>query len=152
MRVIGIDPGTKCGWSVLDAEGQRIASGVWDLSSKRHEGGGMRFVRARVSMGELLDAFPDAVVGYEEVRRHKGVAAAHVYGGLVSHLQELCESRQLPYTAVWLGTVKKAATGKGNAGKAAMIAAARARWSMEPADDNEADALWVAETLRLEVA
>jgi len=36
--------------------------------------------------------------------------------------------------------IKKHATGKGNAGKAAMIAAARAR-GFDPQDDNEADAL-----------
>ena len=39
-----------------------------------------------------------------------------------------------------MGTIKKHATGKGNAGKAAMIAAARAR-GFAPQDDNEADAL-----------
>jgi len=44
---------------------------------------------------------------------------------------------------------KRHATGKGNAPKAAMIAAARAR-GFSPADDNEADAIailhWAIET------
>jgi hypothetical protein len=39
-----------------------------------------------------------------------------------------------------VGTIKKHATGKGNAGKDAVIAAVRA-WSFDPVDDNEADAL-----------
>ena len=39
-----------------------------------------------------------------------------------------------------VGTIKKHATGRGNARKDAMLAAARAR-GHSPADDNEADAL-----------
>ena len=39
-----------------------------------------------------------------------------------------------------VGTIKRHATGKGNAGKDEVIAAMRAR-GFAPADDNEADAL-----------
>ena len=39
-----------------------------------------------------------------------------------------------------VGTIKRFATGKGNADKTAMIAAIRAR-GFPPADDNEADAI-----------
>ncbi|WP_299363825.1 hypothetical protein [uncultured Paracoccus sp.] len=53
------------------------------------------------------------------------------------------------YAGVPVGTIKRHATSKGNAPKAAMIAAARAR-GFSPADDNEADAiallLWAIET------
>jgi Holliday junction resolvasome RuvABC endonuclease subunit len=48
-----------------------------------------------------------------------------------------------------VGTIKKHATGKGNAPKQAMIDAGRAR-GFDPADDNEADAIallmWAIET------
>ncbi|MEY3082847.1 MAG: hypothetical protein RJA94_2832, partial [Pseudomonadota bacterium] len=48
-----------------------------------------------------------------------------------------------------VGTIKRFATGKGNADKQAMIAAVRER-GFESADDNEADAiailLWALET------
>ena len=48
-----------------------------------------------------------------------------------------------------VGTIKRHVTGKGNAGKATVIAAIRAR-GFDPADDNEADAiailLWAIET------
>jgi Holliday junction resolvasome RuvABC endonuclease subunit len=48
-----------------------------------------------------------------------------------------------------VGTIKRFATGKGNADKSEVIAALRAR-GFEPADDNEADAiailLWALET------
>ena len=45
-----------------------------------------------------------------------------------------------PYEGVPVGTIKRFATGKGNADKAAIIAAMKAR-GFNPADDNEADAL-----------
>ena len=53
------------------------------------------------------------------------------------------------YQGVPVGTIKRHVTGKGNADKAAVIAAVRAR-GFNPADDNEADALaillWATET------
>jgi hypothetical protein len=81
----------------------------------------------------------DAVF-FEEVRRHAGVDAAHAYGGFMGHLTAWCEHHQIPYQGVPVGTIKKHATGKGNAGKDEMIAAVRAR-GHTPVDDNEADAL-----------
>jgi hypothetical protein len=50
------------------------------------------------------------------------------------------ELRGVPDEGVPIGTIKRHATGKGNADKDAMIAAARAR-GFSPADDNEADAI-----------
>ena len=50
------------------------------------------------------------------------------------------ESGAATYQGVPVGTIKKYATGKGNANKAAMIAAMQAL-GFQPADDNEADAL-----------
>lgn len=41
------------------------------------------------------------------------------------------------------GTLKKYATGKGNADKTAMVVAARERLGYEGMNDNEADALWL---------
>ena len=111
----------------------------------------MRYLRVRNYLSELLDAFPVDVVAYEEIRRHMGVDAAHVYGGIVAVLSSVCEAGGVPYSGVPVGTVKKQATGKGNASKDAMIATADARWTCSVADDNEADALWIAETLRVQV-
>lgn len=151
MIVVGIDPGTWCGWAVLDGE-TRLASGVWDLRPRRHEGGGMRYLRTRHLFSELLGQKP-VLVGYEEVRRHMGVDAAHVYAGIVSSIVTVCEEQKVPYTAIPVGTVKKLATGKGNAKKDAMIKAAEQKFAPhEVVDDNEADALWIAVAAHLEVA
>ena len=58
----------------------------------------------------------------------------------MGHLTAWCEHHNIPYQGVPVGTIKKHATGKGNAGKDEMIAAIRAR-GHTPGDDNEADAL-----------
>ena len=56
MIVLGIDPGTSCGWAVVRS-GEVLASGAWDLRPRRHEGGGMRYLRARKYTQEVLDTF-----------------------------------------------------------------------------------------------
>jgi len=148
MNILGIDPGTKCGWAIRSAAGTYY-SGTWDLAAKRHEGGGMRFVRLRRYFIEALAAFEkgETIVAYEEVRRHLGADAAHIYGGIVGVITEVCESLGIPYQGVPVGTVKKHATGKGNSGKDLMILAAKSKWPGETfADDNEVDARWIAET------
>lgn len=154
MRILAIDPGTRCGWAVRYAVG--MESGTWDLGAKRFEGGGMRFVRLRAYLTELLDKVKPDVVVVEEIHRHMGADAAHLYGAIVGLIQEECERREpkVPYSSVHWATVKKLATGKGNAKKDAMLAAANARWQLQlgPKDENEADARWIAEAAAVELA
>lgn len=142
MNILAIDPGTKCGWAIK-VDGH-VVSGVWDLSPRRHEGGGMRYLRVLRHLEEICEtsAKPGMVV-YEEVRRHAGTDAAHVYGGIIATIQAYCENRKIPYTGIPVGTIKKTATGKGNANKEAMLEAAARQWpGYQCADDNEADARW----------
>lgn len=148
MSTLAIDPGTLCGWA-LRIDGGTLASGTWDLAPqklRRFESPGMRWIRLRRYLDEVVSGIALDLVVIEEVRRHLGVQAAHVYGGIVATLQAWCEGREIPYTAIPVGTIKKAATGKGNCGKPAMVAAARARWPEQGVrDDNQADALWLLE-------
>ena len=134
MTVLALDLGTKTGWCI-----DPIAHGVWDLKPGRYEGGGMRFVRFR-SFLEAAIPLMGAQIVYEEVRAHKGVDAAHIYGGLMATLQAWCEVRQIPYTAVPVGTIKKYWAGKGNAGKAEMLLAGVGK-GFNVRDDNEMDAI-----------
>ena len=85
-------------------------------------------------------AGPLGIVAFEEVRAHKGTAAAHTYGAFLGQLSAWCERRGVVYQGVPVATIKKHATGKGNAGKELVIAAMQ-RMGYQPADDNEADAL-----------
>lgn len=147
MRILAIDPGSACGWAIRHS-GSDYDSGVWDLNANRHEGGGMRFLRARKAFREIVALFKPDVVVYEEVRRHVSTASAHVYGGIIAVIAAECEAMEpkIPYRGLHVQHAKKLATGKGNANKEAMVAAAQARWpGYAFADDNEADARWLAE-------
>jgi Holliday junction resolvasome RuvABC endonuclease subunit len=138
--ILALDLGTHTGWALHHLD-STITSGTECFKPQRFEGGGMRFLRFKRWLNELLSASGNInAVFFEEVRRHAGVDAAHAYGGFMGHLTAWCEHHNLPYQGVPVGTIKKHATGRGNAGKAEMIAAATAR-GHAPADDNEADAL-----------
>lgn len=88
----------------------------------------------------LLDTGPDATP--------RAVVADKGYDSDTN--RDLARQRgAVPYSGVPVGTIKRHATGKGNAPKQAMIDAMRER-GHAPADDNEADALallhWAIET------
>lgn len=141
MRIIAIDPGTACGYSFTDDGKVHVElSGVWDLRPQRHSGGGMRFLRMQRYLSELIGESKDTVVFYEEVRRHRGTDAAHVYGGIIAIIAALCEENDIPYQGIPVGTIKKRATGSGNASKQEMVDAACEKFGPVE-DDNQADAL-----------
>lgn len=139
--ILALDLGTRTGWACQ--VGATLATGTTDFKNGRYEGGGMRFLRFRQWLDRFAgaDNLPEAIY-FEEVRRHQGTDAAHVYGGLLGTLTAWCEEHKVPYRGVPVGTIKKFATGKGNAGKEMMIAAAQAD-GRQITDDNEADAYWL---------
>ena len=147
--VLALDLGTTTGWALRSVDGL-ITSGTVSFRPSRYDGGGMRYLRFQNWLSEMDRLVgPIATIYFEEVRNHKGVDASHVYGGLMAVLTAWAELRGVPYQGVPVGTIKKSATGRGNANKQAMIDAARAR-GFDPADDNEADAiailLWAIKT------
>ena len=147
--ILALDLGTTTGWAIRNGGGH-IASGTASFRPSRYEGGGMRYVRFRSWLDQLtIDSDSLAAIYFEEVRRHAGTDAAHIYGGFLATLTAWCEQRDVAYQGVPVGTIKRHVTGKGNADKAAVIASICAR-GFTPADDNEADAiailLWAIET------
>ena len=147
--VLALDLGTTAGWALRGHDGL-IASGTVSFRPGRYDGGGMRYLRFTNWLTEIDRlSGPIAAIWYEEVRSHRGTDASHVYGGLMATQTAWAELRGVPYAGVPVGTIKRHAAGKGNAGKEAVIAAMRAR-GYAPADDNEADALtllfWAIET------
>lgn len=137
---LALDLGTTTGWAMRRPDGL-VVHGVEEFKPGRFEGGGMRFLRF-VRWLDQVGAEGLGQVWFEEVRRHNGTSAAHVYGGLMAHLTAWCEQRSIPYGAIPVGVVKRAWTGKGNAGKEAMKGEA-VRRGYTVTDDNEADALAV---------
>lgn len=143
MTILALDLGTKCGWAALyDLSGGEISveSGVWNLQPSKFESAGQRFVKFKKALHTNSGLWK--LVVYEEVRAHVAVDAAHIYGGLMAILQEFCIARGIEYKGVPVGTIKKYATGKGNAKKPDMILAANRLFpSINVLDDNHADAL-----------
>ena len=147
--LLALDLGTSTGWALQNCV-EHIASGTVSFQLSRFDGGGMRYLRFLRWIEEIDNlAGPLEAVYYEEVRRHIGTDAGHVYGGFQSMLTAWCEEHLVAYQGVPVGTIKRFITGKGNADKAAVIAAVQAK-GFAPADDNEADAiailLWAIET------
>jgi Holliday junction resolvasome RuvABC endonuclease subunit len=148
--ILAIDLGTHCGYALGSTEGANehtgpvplMLRGSWNLKPGKFDGGGMRAVRFKNELDKLMRAIPFERVVFEAVRAHKGVDAAHVYGGLMMTLQAWCETQEppIPYEGVGVGAIKKFATGKGNASKGEMLAAVE-RLGFPTDDDNEADAV-----------
>ena len=147
--ILALDLGTATGWALRSPDGH-IASGTVSFRPSRYDGGGMRYLRFRAWLDQIANgARGISAVYFEEVRRHAGTDAAHIYGGFLATLTAWCETKSIAYQGVPVGTIKRHITGKGNADKAAVTAAVRAH-GFVPADDNEADAvailIWATET------
>lgn len=157
MRILGIDPGTHCGWALREPSGG-MTSGVWELKHGRHDSGGMKMIRLNGYLNEIYNISPFGMIAYEEVRRHMGTDAAHIYGAIYHKIQEwtlgirasVTGEVLVNHTGIPVGTIKKFATGKGNANKDAMVLFAHAKWPnvhgyAEDWPHDEADARWIAE-------
>jgi len=148
--ILALDLGTTTGWA-LELYGDLWRSGSESFKESQFEGGGMRFLRFSRFLIELHKGQHVTECYFEEVRRHKGTAAAQIYGGFLASLTKWCEQNKIPYQGVSVKTIKKHATGNGNAKKPAMIAAAKAH-KIDVADDNEADAICLLDYALSELA
>jgi Holliday junction resolvasome RuvABC endonuclease subunit len=152
ITILALDMATKTGWAVSDPEG--ATSGVQVFDVRRGESPGMRWLRfdAWLEQVHILATarHPMGVLVYE-LAHHRGGASTAVGVGFATKAQEFAARHNIELMPVHTATLKKFATGSGKADKDAMIAAARARgWT--PQDDNEADALWLLEYAKRELA
>jgi len=142
VNVLALDMATKTGWA-LWRDGV-LSSGVEDLSRRRNEHPQMRLLRLKALVERLLGTLrPDQplIVYYEEPIQHQRNKSGFGLGCNFEGVLLTALPETAIYTRVHPSALKKHATGKGNAGKGAMVQAARDRWGVEPADDNEGDAL-----------
>lgn len=142
-RILALDLGTKTGWAFVSELGNRYCD-TWDFSPKRLDSPAMRFIRFENALTKLqADEFHFDHVVYERVDFAKTTIAAHIWGGFNAILMTFCHKHNVTFEGVSVSELKKFATGKGNAQKPQMIAAATAK-GWKPTDDNSADAalLW----------
>ncbi len=91
--ILALDLGTTTGWALHNADGL-ITSGTVSFRPGRFEGGGMRYLRLTKWLGEIDRlSGPIGVIHFEEVRRHAGTDASHIYGGLLATLTAWAELR-----------------------------------------------------------
>lgn len=132
-KVLSLDIATKTGWKTS------TASGVWDLKPNRGESEGMRVVRFKSKVRELIELEGITLISYERpAGMHK--ASIMVASEMIGVLKDLAIQKGIDLACYSASEIKKFATGKGNANKELMIAAA-VKLGFSPKDDNEADAI-----------
>lgn len=145
-RILALDLGTRMGYAMA-INGKLLISSTRQDKPGRYSGGGMRYLQFRNWLTEVHQSTRFDRIYFEEVRRHLSTDSAHVYGGLLAMLTSWCEESRIPYEGLPVGTIKKTATGKGNASKSDIVVAMNKRWNKtldeneKSRDDNEADAL-----------
>jgi len=149
MIVLGIDPGLHTGWAAMwedDEEGQ-IICGTWNLRDDPSE----HSLYALYSYLNTLIGMtqPDLVCYEEPVAR--GMAARSL-NRQIGVIITVCEIAEIAHYPVNPGTLKKFATGKGNASKEEMKEALDIRGLGEEMDHNAVDAIWLADYGMSEVA
>jgi Holliday junction resolvasome RuvABC endonuclease subunit len=141
--ILALDLGTKTGWA-FNEHGRSIISGTWNLAPEKGETEGERYRKFTTALDVFFEReMPSSgmIIAYEDVRRHLGTCAAHVYGGLLATLKTWCLNHALDVPIpVGVKQIKKFWTGNGNSRKKWMVEEALER-GFYPADDNEADAL-----------
>jgi len=142
MKILALDMATKTGWAYMK-NGDIIESGVQDFTKGRGETNGLMFWRFRKWLAELGSSMNPDLIAYE--RAHfRGGPATEIGVGMQTRAQEAAAKLEIPCAPIHTGTLKKFATGKGNAGKEEMSAEAEKCIGRTPLDDNEADAVMIA--------
>lgn len=132
-KILALDIATKTGWKTASA------SGVWNLKPNRGESEGMRVVRFKSKVKELIALEDITLVAYERpAGMHK--SSIMVASEMVGVLKDLCIEKGIDLACYSASQIKRFATGKGNANKDLMIEKA-IQLGFNPQDDNEADAI-----------
>lgn len=141
MRILALDQGLKTGWASQDERGG-VECGTLKFEADRGESKGIRYLKFRNWLNQMLDSINPEVVVYEQTH-HRGGYATEVGYAFTTRIQELCADRKIPFKATHTGTLKKFATGSGKADKSDMVREAKKNHPNQliEEDDDIADAL-----------
>lgn len=141
MRILALDIGTTIGWACKD--GDRLTSGIWDLSGRTSIHKGYRYV----SLWNKLESFkqirgvPDFLV-YERPGNLFG-NARKVLPAIQGIIELWALLNEVDVSDCGLSEVKKHAC-KGNAKKEDMMKAAKIKWPSKVFQTHdECDAFWL---------
>lgn len=141
LKILALDIANKTGWKSPNA------NGVWILKSMKDESGGMRLIRFRNKLNEIIKLESINLVAYERVSG-RNTHAVSSCSELVGVMKAVCEEMKIEYLALSATEIKKFATGKGNASKQMMINSACDKLNYQGESDDEADALWIYELIK----
>lgn len=132
-KILALDIATNTGWKT------ETASGTWNFTPKRWESQGMKLIRFKAKVKEIIDLEWINIISYERAAwMHKAsIISESEMIGVVKLLAEELWIHLACYSAT---EIKKFATGKWNANKQMMIDKA-IELGYNPWDDNEADAI-----------
>lgn len=139
MSLLSLDIATKTGWCTPHA------SGVQDFKLKRGESQGMMGIKFRSFLIDICKSDNIKLISYEQP---SGIYKASIIhqSKLIGVLETFCIENNIDFTSYPAKTIKKFATGKGNASKSLMVAEAMQKFpDTEIIDDNHADAIWLYE-------
>ena len=137
VTLLALDLETACGFAIF--KDGKFISGTKKLGTYK-EKFGARFHEFRTWLLNIIAKHNIEAVYFERVFGHKGVEAAHCYGGFLYMLASVCFQQNIPCKGLIVQAIKKFMTGKNNATKDEMIAAARQK-RFNPETDDEADAI-----------
>ena len=154
MNVIAIDPGTVTGWATASRSG---ACNLSPLHAAPSKGRSPEPEYARCGkLWLLLDRIATSVISAvicEGARGFlKGKAAVRVSNELRGVVKAWCWIRRAKYVEVQPVDLQRFVGGRGQVPKEEMLEAARTRLGYHGHDDNEADALWLLEWGRINLA
>lgn len=150
--LLGLDPANACGWCLIDTQAKVTESGCWYLKKASDKQPGQRLKRLRAYILDLNAkhqlrsiAYENAVMGSDFFK----VQQAHgEVRGIILWIAAELEIEAMPVNPM---TVKKWLTGSGKAQKQDMIAAVKRRFGIETTNDNEADAIAIAQYAAYEI-
>jgi Holliday junction resolvasome RuvABC endonuclease subunit len=134
MKVLALDIATKTGWKT------ETASGVWDFKPNRGESSGLRLIRFKAKVREMIEMEKINVVSYERPAgqfKSSIMVASEMVGVLIA----LCYEMGVEVACYSAKEIKKFATDNGNANKDKMIEAAKVKYGYTGSSDDEADAI-----------
>ncbi len=138
MNILALDCAIRTGWGTL-IDGN-IHSGVQENREKTNESAGMKYLRFDAWLIEMNNIGNFDVIYYEKPHGLKGQSVESMNGFITGIHRFIAKYDHIEYRAVSPSTIKKWATGKGNADKDAVKEYFRKETGKEPVDDNEADA------------
>lgn len=142
MRFVGIDPSTKTGLCILNADGE-----ILDALEVTGEGKDPDRMIDIVNKSSLQLEMSDVVAIEGFAYGAKGTAVSLQYGIGWGLRMELCRNH-IPYREISPSALKKFASGKGNTKKDELSVEIYKRWGFEHKSDNVRDAYVLAQIAR----